>query len=219
MAASRELLVTARVGGAVFIPDELPMFDGLLAWAVCQRDNIPPALTAAEAREIEIPAQRSACGRVWLCSQGHAEVEAAELRYTNRRPPIEQFQALAGRKMTRVDIATGANKGYRIPRHVTYLRDDRVDWWCIGDADEIRALLDLVTHVGKKRSVGCGRVVSWSVEPCESWPGFPVLRDGLPLRPLPLDYPGLGEGARTMYRTLAPPYWSHAREELCAVPH
>lgn len=219
MAQNREFLeIVATIGGPVHAPDGLPMLDGLLAWATALRDGLPLALTASEAQDIDLPLARSPCGRLWLCSQGSAEVEAAELRYTNKRPAIEQFQTLAEPKMKRVDIGAGANKGYRIPRPVSYLVDDRIAWWAIGGADAIRALLGLVTHIGKKRSVGWGRVVEWRVEATEPWCGFPVLRDGQPLRPLPLDWTGLTPEPPTAYRTLGPPYWDHSREELVACP-
>lgn len=219
MAKNREFLeIVATIAGPVHAPDGLPMFDGLLAWAKALRDGLPYAFTAADTQDIDLPLQRSPCGRLWLCSQGSAEVEAAELRYTNRRPAIEQFQTLAESKMKRVDIGAGANKGYRIPRPVSYLVDDRITWWAIGAAGEARALLELVTHIGKKRSVGWGRVVEWRVDPVPPWEGFPVLRDGLPLRPLPLDWPGLAAEPSTAFRNLVPPYWRHETEELCAAP-
>lgn len=212
------IVVTATIGGPIHAPDGLPMLDGLLAWATAARDGLPMVLTAADAQDIDLPLQRSACGRLWLCSQGSGEVEAAELRYTNKRPAIEQIQTLAEPKMKRVDIGAGANKGYRIPRPVSYLVEDRITWWAIGDVGAVRALLELVTHIGKKRSVGWGRVVGWRVEPVSPWDGFPVLRDGMPLRPLPLDWPGLAPAAPTGFRTVSPPYWNHANENLCAVP-
>jgi len=212
------LEIVATIGGPVHAPDGLPMLDGLLAWATALRDGLPLALTASEAQDIDLPLARSPCGRLWLCSQGSAEVEAAELRYTNKRPAIEQFQTLAEPKMKRVDIGAGANKGYRIPRPVSYLVDDRITWWAIGDTKEVRSLLDLVTHIGKKRSVGWGRVVEWAVDTIEPWKGFPVLRGGLPLRPLPLDWLGLVPEPSTAYRNLVPPYWRHETEELCAAP-
>ena len=223
MAKERQQLTPIEIGatlaGPVHAPDGLPMLDGLLAWATAARDCLPMALTAADAQDIDLPLKRSPCGRLWLCSQGSADVEAAELRYTNKRPSIEQFQTLAEPKMKRVDIGAGANKGYRIPRPVSYLVDDLITWWAIGDAAEVRTLLDLVTHIGKKRSVGWGRVVEWRVEVTpEPWDGFPVLRDGLPLRPLPLDWPGIATDPPTAYRTITPPYWDHSREELCVAP-
>ena len=218
MVAARELVVTARLGGPVHAPEGLPILDGLLAWAVATRDGLPPPLTAAEATRVEIPIAVEPGGRFHLCSQGFAEVEAEELRYTNKRPPIAEYQALADPKMKRVDIGAGANKGYRIPRPVQYLADDLITWWAVGDADAVRPLLDVVTHIGKRRAVGWGRVVEWRVSVCDPWPGFPVLRDGQPLRPLPLDWPGLAADASSAFKTLTFPYWDHSREELVACP-
>lgn len=81
----------------------------------------------------------------------------------------------------------------------------------------VRELLALVTHLGKRRAVGLGRVERWEVLPCEPWEGFPVLRDGRPLRPLPTDWPGLVEYDLGL-RTLSYPYWDSSRRVECAVP-
>ena len=90
-------------------------------------------------------------------------------------------------------------------------------WFALGDRNGVEALLTWVHYLGKKRSVGLGKVLAWHVVDVEPWPGFPVLRDGAPLRALPLDWPGLGEHRRD-FRVLAPPYWERWREEECAVP-
>ena len=120
--------------------------------------------------------------------------------------------------MRRVQINAGAQKSYRIPLHLTLMRDNRLVWYAMGDADRIAFLLQLVLHLGKRRAVGHGRVMRWAVEPCEPWPGFPVLRDGQPLRPLPLDWPGLATDAERRYCRATFPYWRRVDEVACAVP-
>lgn len=211
------LRVTAELGGPVHFPSGSLALDSLLMAARALRDGLPPALTADELQTIDVPIAVDPLWGIRLASVGQFEVEAEELRYTNRRPPIEQFQSLGGPEIKRIAITMGVNKGYRIPRPVSYLRDDLITWWCEGDEVEIRELLELVTHVGKKRSVGWGKVMRWTVEECETWPGFPVVRDGRPLRPLPVDWPGLVDPPLA-YRVLTAPYWDQSREELCAVP-
>src|SRR6185503_291310 len=96
-----------------------------------------------------------------------------------------------GPTVRRVQLTAGATKSYRIPVEVGYLKGARAEWYCVGDADPIRSLLCHVTHLGKKRSVGKGEIAAWIVEECDAWKGFPIVRDGKPLRPLPLDWPGV----------------------------
>lgn len=211
------LRVTAELSGPICLPDGLIALDSLLASQVALRQGLM-ALDAQSCVEIEIPVQRSECGRFHLCSHSVCEAEAHEKQFTNKRPAIEQFQAFGNEKLRRVDIATGPNKGYRIPRVATHLRGDRIDWWCVGDREQIKQLLSTVTHLGKKRGVGLGRVARWIVDPCEPWyDGFPVVLHGKPMRPLPANYPGL-ENPRLEYRTLSYPYWDHSQEDLIAYP-
>ena len=212
------LCVTATIAGQLCMPERPIALDALLAAAVAMRDNIPPPLTRDDVQEIDIPVQRSDCGRYWLVSQAVCDVEVYALRYLNKRAPVEQYQTIGSLKITRVDIGAGVNKSYRIPMETMYPSDGLLTWWCLGDADAVRELLALIHHLGKKRSVGMGIVQRWTVEPCETWPGFPVMRDGFPLRSLPIDTRGLSPNAEQGYAVLSPPYWRHEKEELCALP-
>jgi CRISPR type IV-associated protein Csf3 len=168
---------------------------------------------------IEIPVQREPEGSFHLCSFSVSEPEVHENRWVNRRFPIPEAQLMAGPKLRRIDIRAGAQKSYRLPLETCHLKDDTIRWWCIGEPAEIEELLQLIGYLGKRRGVGLGAVRSWVVEAYEPWgDGFPVVRDGYPLRPLPPDWPGLAEDTVTAYRTITFPYWQHTREELCAVP-
>lgn len=212
------LVVIARLGGAISLPRGGLALDALLAAQVALREQLPPPRDASDCVPIEIPIAREPDGRFHLCSFSAAEYDAHALRYVNRRAPIEQYQTIGETKIRRVQITTGANKSYRIPMETKNAADDALAWWCIGDAEKIRELLTTALYLGKKRSVGLGRVLRWDVEPCEPWAGFPVVSpDGKPLRPLPADWPGLNV-PRTEFRTLSFPYWDHSKEELCAVP-
>lgn len=212
------LRVTARIGGSICMPERPIAIDGLLAAAVCIRSGVAPALTREELVDVEIPVMRSECGRYHLASFAEFEPEIHALRYLNKRPPIEQYQTIGSLAIKRVDIGSGVNKSYRIPLETMQLVEDALTWWCIGDALEVTALLSLIHHLGKKRSVGLGRVVSWAVEPAEAWDGFPVMRSGMPLRTLPTETAGLDATCERAYAVLSYPYWRHEKEELCAVP-
>ncbi len=208
------LEIKAKLAGPVALPEHPIALDALLAYAVCLRDEIPLATTPADIVPIEIPIEREPAGRFHLASVGFYEIDCAEKRHIHKRAPMEQFQSLG--TVRRVQITAGPNKSYRIPFELLHMVDDTITWWCCGDGGEIEALLSLVHYLGKKRSVGHGKVVRWTIEAMEPWEGFPLVRDGKPLRNLPADWPGVrGELA---YANLTYPYWRRDSEEVCWCP-
>lgn len=213
------LRVTARLQGAVAMPNGPIMIDALLAWAVAQTRGLPPlsVVGTQNAERIQIPIARSACDRIWMCSEAQYTVDATEHRWVNRKFPISEAQMFGVDKFRRIKISAGAQKSYRLPLETVHVAGDTVTWFVDGDADEIRALLPIVSHLGKRRAVGAGKVQAWNVTPCETWPGFPVVRDGQPLRSLPLGWDGVEDSDRA-YRVLEPPYWRHEAEEECLIP-
>lgn len=209
------LEIVAHVPGPIALPHGPIALDSLLASQVAIRSGLPPASSSAECVPIEIPVEREPGGSFHLCSFSVGELREFELRHVNRRAPVEQYTEFGVRG--RVALTTGADKSYRVPLEVGHLRDSRLTWWAIGDADEIRDLLSSVLYLGKKRSVGLGRVTRWGVTECEPWDGFPVVRDGRPLRTLPPAWPGL-EDPDLRYAVMTYPYFDHGAEQLCAVP-
>ncbi len=212
------LEVRAHLRGALCVPDRPIMLDALLAAAVAVRDGLRPALTARDVVPIEIPVERSGCGRLHMASAGHCAVEETELRWVNRRYPIAEAQVMGGPKLRRINIAAQHTKSWRIPLATFHAVGDVVTWWCVGERATVIDLLALVGYIGKKRAVGMGRVERWEVEPCEAWPGFPVLRDGLPLRPLPLDWADVRTEAEQAMSCVTFPFWRRHEEEPCWVP-
>jgi hypothetical protein len=214
----RPLEVRAHIRGALCMPDRPVMLDALLAYAVAMRDGVQPALTRREVVPIEIPVARSECGRFHLASAGHCAIDETELRWLNRRFPTTEAQVMAGPKLRRINITAGLTKSYRIPLATFHAVDDVVTWWCVGERAEVESLLGLVSYVGKKRAVGLGAVRQWEVAEVAPWLGFPVLRDGMPLRPLPDDVSGVSADADRGMSCITYPYWRRHEEQPCFVP-
>lgn len=210
------LRITATLHGAICLPGSAIALDALLMAAEAQRRGLDPPATPADCVEIEIPIAKDR--GIYLASSGTYEVEQREGTYTNRRFPIEEAQAMGHARFKRIQLGAGPTKSYRIPREHMHLVGDRMTWFAIGSAAGVEALLPWVPYLGRRRAVGLGRVRDWAVEPGDTWDGFPVLRHGLPLRPLPVDWPGLAEDAERAYVVPSPPYWDHARRQECAVP-
>lgn len=214
------LAVVAELDGDIILPRAMPALDGLLAYAIAQEHQLPPLdAQGDDAPTIEVPLARSACGRYHLATFGVAKQAKASLQYIHRKFPVEVGQALSHEKTKTVDIATGRNKGYRLPVERVHLDTDQLWWFAIGHVGEVRNLLSWVTRIGKKRSMGAGKVRRWKVWGVEAWgTGFPVVSPGgLALRPLPLDHPELVE-PRAGYGVMTFPYYQQHREEWLALP-
>lgn len=211
--AFQPLVVRCALASPLVSPDRTIAIDGLLAFAAVRRTGQPLASSANECAPVEIPIERSRCGRFHLASFAQFDIAKRSASFTNKRFPIREAQSMS--IMTRVQESTGACKGFRIPRE--HLHVDRLEWYCIGDRERVADLLCDVTSIGKKRGVGMGEIVigSWRIELIEPWDGFPVLRDGAPLRPLPLDWPGLRDYEES-YGRITYPYWDKSREDLWA---
>lgn len=212
------LHTTATLVGPIGLPYQPIALDALLGAALCLREGIDPAATAAECAILPIPLAVELEGRYYLASAAVGTVERRALGHTHQRFPVDQAQ-MFGREMGTIKITAGATKSYRIPREESYLVDDRLEWWAVGDLEVVRDLLGWVTHLGRKRSVGLGRVAHWTVEPCEPWgDGFPTVRDGVPLRTLPADHPMVDADWPRQLGVLAPPYWLAQWSEPCVQP-
>jgi CRISPR type IV-associated protein Csf3 len=192
------------------MPSQPIALDALVMAAVALRDNLLPPEPDTPPIDIPIAQERG----IYLATVAQVEWETYDRHWINRRFPIEEAQAIGAARVKRINLSGGPTKSYRLPLEVGYVRDGIVRWWCVGDTDPLRTLLVHVTHLGKRRAVGKGEVTDWTVEACATWPGFPVVRDGRPLRPLPLDWPGVNDADRGM-RVLTPPYWQRWREEEC----
>lgn len=214
MATERGQLLSVRAYLHEGIVDRNPlMLDALLQSVVAARERLLPPLGPAQIVDLPIPIDRER--GIWLVSQAQYSVEAHETRHKHRRAPCQEFARLGSRKITRCAQNVGPDKSYRVPFVVKFLDGDTVLWHARGDAASVRDLLADVHYLGRYRGAGRGRVLRWEVEPAEEWEGAPVLRDGFPLRPLPLDWPGVSADARQGFRVLTPPYYQPEREEPC----
>ena len=211
--------VSATLRGQLGHPDDGVALDALLMWARSRELGLPPVVAGEPRDTLEIPIVLAPGGRFHLCSHSLLAVERHATAWTRRRFPVREAQLFGAASVRRIGLAVGPTKSYNLPLEVGHLGGDRLEWYAVGDAAEVRRLLALVVALGKKRGHGFGAVERWEVEPAEPWgDGFPVVRDGRALRPLPSDWPGLVEPELAV-RTLSPPYWDRTRREVVAVPH
>ena len=166
----RPILVIAHlVNGYVSTDPYGPTLDGLLA-AALMRERLgdeyelsamrPSAMTAVEG----LPLLRVEHEGLWwyACSAPTAEVALRERKHFHRRfddhAAVDLLPAVK-----RVADTAGPYKAYRLSRIRTVT--PALTWHAVGDADEVRRLLNRVPAIGGARGSGHGEVAEWIVEP------------------------------------------------------
>lgn len=119
-----------------------------------------------------------------------------------------QYVKLLEQQRARVPTSGGRYRGYRMP--LAYRHALTVTWYAVGQMARIRALLALCSHLGKKREMGWGAVIDWTVQPqADDW----SVRGpaGQLMRPVP-------EATGVLYG-LRPPYWLPRHQSPCRLPN
>lgn len=146
----------------------------------------------------------------WACSMGQFEEKCETIEYAHKRvsPMAAERYVDFGRRRGKIVTGGGPYKSWRKPILVKLIPS--VTWYCVGDAEEIKRLLEPITHIGGRRGSGYGLVREWRVEPWdEDWSVYG--RNGELMRPLP-DPNGTEE------QGIRPPYWSPRNWRVCRMP-
>ena len=124
-------------------------------------------------------------------------------------------------RATRVDVACGQYRGYRVPIEAILVPTLR--FWAVGDRRRVWSLARRLRHIGKKPAQGYGRIAACRVEVLPNDPAeFNCdwrAEANTPARNLPvgfaeskgLDYCG------TMPAPVGPPYWRVLEENITEV--
>lgn len=123
-----------------------------------------------------------------------------------------------GNKRGKINVSSGEYKAYRMPEVIRIVSN--VTFYAFGTKSKIEDLLNYIHHIGKKSSIGWGRVKEWVVEEIEN-DYTSVSPYGL-ARPIPVNVANQEErnAAYTIQRiAIKPPYWNHRNVKECYVPN
>lgn len=213
----KPLKVTAvMTDGRVASIDGRLRLDSMLAY-VWMAENHPDVLrtnTAATDRIIDCDLSglldRRGQGNdwYWASSQGVFKELCENIEYFHKRISPERAEKYVdfGGKRGKIVIAGGPYKAWRHPVVVRLV--PKIDWYCVGDAHEIRRMLNqYIIYIGKHRGIGCGLIREWIVEPFDhDWSVYGPA--GQLMRPIP-DKEGYAMCG------IRPPYWSPQNQRIC----
>lgn len=209
------LIITAElVTPVVHAERSLTHMDGILSFAAMTMH--PVASDYADYCVVPLPLQLvwvSPLGMpLWACTPLRPQTDALESReYWHKRYPTQR--ADFGNRLNAITSA-GRWKEYRVPVHAQSV--ERLHALVIGAAQPLRDLLQCVSHIGKKGSMGYGRVAKWTVTEASH-----SLADVLLLRPVPVAYyAGIKppQGVLQPNRAWTPPYWFAPAWSDCWMP-
>lgn len=173
------------------------MLDGPVAWAAWQAAEnsgvATPAMTDDYAHDFDLPFARWEAEGTWgwCVSRAHYTVAQRTATEIRRKPATREMARFTTEREHHSGL--GPHKARDITVGQAWVTE--ISWDAdVTDQPKLERLLSLVSHVGRDRRVGSGRVVEWRIEPgeAEAW------RD----RPMPS--PG--------FRAYRAPYWHQSRK-------
>ena len=155
--------------------------------------------------------------RVPCCSSPIlGRVIAERVEHFTKRFATEAAALLHPSQRGIVATTNGDLKSYRLPLRVRTV--DALHWICLANYRELRKQCRAITSLGRKRSIGYGRVRDWTFAAYDAdhwWYADKVLMRPLPVgRHLPI---GL-TGAKQDYGACVPPYWHPERYTEIVTP-
>lgn len=166
----------------------------------------------------------------WCVSSPYYLQQSEQITRYRKRWDYQDKHLDWGKKKAKVNTSEGVTKSYDLP--LKLVETPRIDWFAVGDKEEIERLLFLCDFIGKKRSQGKGQVCRWEVREIEGdyslWDVYGNLA-----RPMPLSLIGAVAGTPPFnggacydfvnncgimnwgWRT---PYWLPANQNLCLMP-
>lgn len=215
------LRITAKIANPFVAYDNFsPSLDALLEWYwLEERGLITPNPTPDSLVQADLPLLKGDIQGewYWTVSSPHYILEEQQITKYRRRWDQQDKHLNWGGKRAKFSTSEGHTKSYDLP---LYLRSTpQIDWFAVGDGDEILRLLEPCKSLGKKRAYGFGEIIRWEVQQVEQdwhlWGPQGQLMRPMPSRLLTFDHVFDWAPLRWGWR---PPGRLTCNQELCACP-
>lgn len=239
---TRPLKVTAKlIDGRINSMDGIIMFDSILyhAWFMkyapsilenggienlsefenIPDEELPTGITRRDGKifiAIGLPLRKE--NEIYYSSMGIYKQISEKIEYWNKRPDF-----FAADKMDYINIdkgiisdSVGTYRAYRTPVVIRTIKDNIIDFYCVGSKEKIIDLLSYIPAIGKKPAMGWGIVSDWSVEDIDEDYSQIHPQYGI-MRPTPVNQIKLDD-YKIMEYAVKPPYWKKCNKRMCYIP-
>jgi len=163
------LKITFTLSGWASVPSHPIYLDALLAYQVVQNainDGVEDFIN----QQAKLPLEKEVQGKDWVWKASalffdwEGETQRSMLTRTTDHGDIAQEvqNGFVRKAPNGLSVFRGKYKNWLYPH--TFRQATEATAWCIGDKDEITSLLSKITHIGSKRRLGMGQVISIDVE-------------------------------------------------------
>lgn len=202
--------------------------DGLIGYALKQEaESTGRAFASFDELLADLPFQRheTASGWVWKASLVAPEtVLGTERRYMTSKTATQGLAErtvdglILGRPLSKIDTVRGVFKNDAF--WYTLEHAPKLVGWCVGDPERLSALLDRITHVGKRGRIDHGRVaLRERSDTSEAGLDFTIDEDETALEKWKLRHmPEPIDGYVQIAARLLPPYWAGEDQQVCWRP-
>jgi CRISPR type IV-associated protein Csf3 len=186
------------------------MLDGLLAFGAVQRSHKQGRRDFSAQEELPLARFGAGADWVWQASALHIEYSSDSFAVNRTRPfQFHDWVGESGRvwevgSRDILNAATGPMKGYLLRDEVAWVK--RCVAWCIGDADDVSALLSELVGVGGLVRLGWGRLKGVAVVP------DPAAAELWRRRVFPVAIPKPGDDWALGTAAIRAPYWMRGHQ-------
>lgn len=205
---------------------DAPFLDALLEFEMAQRegkaDKIRRDMPCPPFGDVHIPMLIQRIGGVPVpCASAPILAPCKDAsEFFAKRLAVEHSDLLHESRRNVVAVGNATYKSYRLPLRIRDVR--RVVWFARATRRHVLKLLKSVHAIGKKRSIGYGRIGSWeAVRVDDDWSWYaPSERGPVLMRPLPWcdELPDDLQGYRRDFGAVQPPMWHPDRYMERVVP-
>ena len=214
------LEINIKVKPPIYLNNPFIHFDGLISY-LCFREAVNelfynlPTESIIDISNLQLPIKQT--NDVYHASVGiyGDNLRLYRDRLYKRFTDKETYKLTHRQQKGRIKTNQGHFKDFMI--NLPIIITDTITFYCNGDKKELERSLSHLTSIGKKTSIGGGRIRNITIT--ETNEDYSFFKDNCIMRPIPatMDVP-VFEGMIFQQQPYKPPYWDKNNVCMCIVP-